>query len=158
LHPATLTLLLMLMFIGGSPGGTAGGIKTTTAALLLLAVVMAIRGRRAMVIFGRTIPDHTVYKAAAITTVGALFVVVALLLLQLTQRAPTGHLVVEAVSALTTVGLSLGATAMLDIVGRTIAALCMFVGRVGPVTLFMLLGEPWSDAAWRYPVAEVQVG
>src|SRR5690606_16668921 len=97
LHPATITVMLVIMFIGGSPGGTAGGIKTTTAALLLLAVVTAIRGRRTMAIFGRSIPDHTVYKAAAITTVGTLAVLSAVVLLQLTQRIPTTYVVAEAV-------------------------------------------------------------
>ncbi len=158
IHPATITFMWVMMFIGGSPGGTAGGIKTTTTAVLLLAVLTAIRGRRSIVAYGRTIPHETVYKAAAITTVGFLSVIFAAFAMQLTQPIPDRIALFEVVSALGTVGLSLGATPLLDDVGRVLVMACMFMGRVGPITLFMLIGERRASDPWKHPVEEIDVG
>ncbi|MBC7172272.1 MAG: potassium transporter TrkH [Polyangiaceae bacterium] len=158
IHPATFTMTCALMFVGGSPGSTAGGIKTTTLGVLVLAVVTAIRGRRSVVAFGRTIPHETVYRAAAITMMGLLSLGVAFMALQLTQRIPDRLSLFEVVSALGTVGLTLGATPLLDDVGRVIIGMCMFMGRVGPLTFFMLIGERRTDDAWKHPVEEIDVG
>lgn len=137
--PATWTICILCMFVGGSPGSTAGGAKTTTLAVLLLAVLAAIRGREQVVAFHRRLPHRVVYQATAVATVGVLFAITALTALQLTQSIPTDLILFEVVSALATVGLSMGATAQLDAVGKVIIIACMFAGRVGPLTLFMVL-------------------
>jgi trk system potassium uptake protein TrkH len=158
LRPATITLMMIWMFIGGSPGGTAGGIKTTTAAVLVLAVATAIRGQWLALAFGRSIPHRTVYKAAAITTVGVVSVFAALGAVQLTQAIEALPATFEVISALGTVGLSLGATDQLDGVGKAIIAACMFVGRVGPLTLFIFLSQRSMAIPWRRPEEEIEVG
>ena len=120
--------MIPLMIVGGSPGSTAGGIKTTTAAVLLLAVISTLRGRS--VVFA----------------------------LHVTQTIPTTDLVFEVISALSTVGLSVGATASLDGVGKVIIMFCMFAGRVGPLTLMVVLGDRFQQELWRYPEESVMVG
>ena len=81
----------------------------------------------------------------------------ALAALQLTQDIPTDRALFEVVSALATVGLSMGATAELDAVGKLIIIVCMFAGRIGPLTLFIwLLGRERTFE--RYPLESVQVG
>lgn len=156
--PATQQIMMALMFIGGSPGGTAGGIKTTTLALLLLAVLAALRGQADVRVLGKRVIPSSVYRAAAVATVGVLSVVAVLLALLLTQPLAPAVALFETVSALGTVGLSIGGTALLDGIGKTIVAAAMFVGRVGPLTLFLLLGERRERSAWRFPDAEVDVG
>lgn len=156
--PATQQIMLALMFIGGSPGGTAGGIKTTTFALLLLAVASALRGQAEVTVFEKRIVPASVYRAAAVATVGVLSVMGVVLALMLTQPLPPQVAMFEAVSALGTVGLSTGGTALLDGIGKVIIAGSMFVGRVGPLTLFLLLGERHARSLWRFPDAEVDVG
>jgi trk system potassium uptake protein TrkH len=158
LHPATLSLMTVWMFIGGSPGGTAGGIKTTTAVLLVLALVAAVCGRWQVTAFGRRIPHRSVYKAIAIVVVAAGAVFFAFLALQLTQSMPTETAFFEAVSAFGTVGLSLGGTAALDGIGKIIVMLCMFTGRVGPLTLFMFLSTRSVQDPWQRPEEEIEVG
>jgi trk system potassium uptake protein TrkH len=157
-HPATLSLMIVWMFVGGSPGGTAGGIKTTTLAILVLAVVAAVRGRWAVTSFGRRLSHKTVYKAAAITTVGAVTVWLSLMAMQLTQVIPVDMALFEVVSALGTVGLSIGGTALLDEVGKVLIMLCMFSGRVGPLTLFMFLSHRIEQSVWERPEEEIEVG
>lgn len=157
-HVVTYLVMLGMMFVGGSPGGTAGGVRTTTVAILVLAVVAAVRGRDHVRVFGHRIPHPTVYRAAAIATVMLAAVFVATAALLLTQSVPPRDLLFEVVSALATVGLSTGATAELDGVGRGVIMACMFLGRVGILTLLMFLGgrhpprEPWS-----YPEGRVDV-
>jgi trk system potassium uptake protein TrkH len=158
LRPATLWLTLVLMFIGGSPGSTAGGIKTTTVALLFIAVRGAMRGRWEAVAFGRRFGDASVYKAAALTTIAAGTVVVAMVAILVTQPIPFEMALFEVVSALGTVGLSTGGTGMLDDVGKIVIIVCMFVGRVGPLTLFLFLRERSRSAPWRVPESELDVG
>jgi trk system potassium uptake protein TrkH len=157
-HPATQVFMIALMFIGGSPGGTAGGIKTTTAALLMLAVMASLRGRLDVTVLRRRVVHTSIYRAAAVATVGVLSAVAVVLALMLTQRLPPEMATFEAVSALATVGLSTGGTALLDGVGKVIIMLAMFVGRVGPLTLFLLLGEHREHRHWQFPDAEVDVG
>ena len=62
------------------------------------------------------------------------------------------------VSALGTVGLSLNGTSHLDEVGKVVIMVCMFMGRVGPLTLFLFLAEQRAGATWVYPDEEIDVG
>jgi len=155
---ATQTLMITLMFIGGSPGGTAGGAKTTTAAILVLAVVAALRRRPDAVAFSRRVEHVSVYRAAAVFTLGVLSAIAALVALQLTQAMPLEMVVFETFSALGTVGLSIGGTERLDAVGKVIVMACMFAGRVGPLTLFLFLAERPPSATLRHPPEELDVG
>ena len=157
-HPPVLTLMMLWMFIGGSPGGTAGGIKTTTAAVLALAVAAAVRGRSEVVAFQRRISTETVYKAAAVATLGLATAMAALVAVQLTQDLPGVMAPFEVVSALGTVGLSIGGTARLDAVGKIIILLTMFMGRVGPLTLFLFLSDRFSKSVWEFPEERIDVG
>ena len=65
--------------------------------------------------------------------------------------------VFEAVSAFGTVGLSLGVTAKLDTAGRLVIIVLMFLGRVGPLTLALLLGRGRPRRV-EYPEARIMVG
>jgi trk system potassium uptake protein TrkH len=47
---------------------------------------------------------------------------------------------------------------MLDDVGKIVIIVCMFVGRVGPLTLFLFLRERSRSAPWRVPESELDVG
>ena len=158
LRPATITLCMLWMFIGGSPGGTAGGIKTTTFAVLVLAVFATVQGKRSVDVFGRTIPHTTVFRATAIATIGSLSLVGFLLSIQLTQVTGIVAGVFEVVSALGTVGLSMGATATLDTVGKIIIMAAMFAGRVGSLTLLVFLLAQHAQTRWRLPEETVDVG
>jgi trk system potassium uptake protein TrkH len=158
LRPATLTFFMILMFIGGSPGGTAGGIKTTTFFVLAMAIAGIMRGRTEIQVFGRRIPHSTLYRAAAIATLGVLSVAGAVLAIQVTQKIPADEAVFEVVSAVGTVGLTTGGTALLDGVGKVIIMLCMFLGRIGPLTAFLFLADREAAPPWKAPEEELELG
>jgi trk system potassium uptake protein TrkH len=157
-RPATQTIMMVLMLIGGSPGGTAGGIKTTTVGVIVLMVITTLLGRRRARAYGRTVGSSTVFKAGAVITVGVTAILVALITMQLTQAMPTEVAVFEVVSALGTVGLTIGGTPLLDPIGKIIIMLCMFAGRVGPLTLFLFLTEQQHESAMIFPEERVDVG
>lgn len=157
LRPATILVMLVWMFIGASPGGTGGGIKTTTASVLLSVLPAIARGRQNVVLFGRALPLEIVYRSAAITVVSAGTVFVATLLLLATQRMPFDVLLFEVVSALGTVGLSLNVTPHLDTFGKALIAVVMYLGRIGPLTLALLLSRQEASRV-AYPEARVMVG
>ena len=150
---------MILMFIGGSPGGTAGGIKTTTIAIITMTFWMRARNRQKLVYQNRLIPHDTVYQAITIFVSGLLVWVALLMMLDVTQNIPMRLLAFETTSALGTVGLTLGATPMLDEIGKVIIILAMFAGRIGPLTLFMLISEPSNpEVSLEYPKADIHVG
>jgi trk system potassium uptake protein len=154
--PATWTVMLAVMFIGGSPGSTAGGVKTTTVAVIALAVGAILRGRERIEVGTRAVPPATVLRATAVMTAGMLSCCAAAIALQLTQQIPLDQLTFEVVSALGTVGLSMGATSQLDEVGKVIIILAMFAGRIGPLTFFMFLASR-STASSRIRRSEEQI-
>ncbi len=124
----------VLMFIGGSPVGTAGGIKTVTAFLFFMNAFSYIRGRKEDVIFNKKVTAEMMKKASAIVLVSAL-TLFAVILLLLTRGLGLTDASYEAVSALGTVGLSRNITPSLDMWGRVIIIVSMYLGRIGPISM-----------------------
>jgi trk system potassium uptake protein TrkH len=86
-----------------------------------------------------------------------IFWFIIVLMLETTQPIPARDLIFEATSALGTVGLSTGATLLLDEIGKIVIMIAMFVGRIGPMTLFMLLSSDYATTASRYPDAKISL-
>lgn len=154
---STWVMMMVWMFIGGSPGGTAGGIKTTTIAILLLTLWTNIRRENDVVYRFRKIPPSTVYRAITVFISGMAVLLGTALILMATQEI-TGKLILfETASALGTVGLSIGATPQLDELGKVIVIMTMFIGRVGPMTLFMFLSDSRPPVERDYPDAKISI-
>ena len=153
-HP-TFLIMILFMFIGGSPGGTAGGIKTTTLGVLALTFQANITGKNEIIMQNRRVRGSTVFRAVTILVSGMIMWFVTVLMLETTQQIPARDLIFEATSALGTVGLSTGATGFLDEIGKVIIVIAMFAGRIGPMTLFMLLKEEYPSSASSCPNAKI---
>ncbi len=157
IHPSTLLWMLVFMFVGASPGGTGGGVKTTTTMMLLGSIPAMLHGRPQAIFFKRRIPVDAVFRAAAIVTIATLAISVGLGLLLLTENQPFEVLLFETISAVATVGLSLGATPALTALGKTIVVALMFIGRIGPLSLALILARRRPSQV-RYPQARILVG
>jgi trk system potassium uptake protein TrkH len=157
LSQATVFVMILLMFVGAGANSTGGGIKVTTAMVLGAAVLSTIRGRDEVETMGRAIPRNTVYKSTVIITLSLLLMSAGILVLLATQEARFDWIVFEVFSAFATVGLSLGLTAELDAFGKVIVAALMFAGRIGPLSLALLL-ESRGRHAYRLPEASILVG
>jgi trk system potassium uptake protein TrkH len=157
LGPATMLLLMVLMFVGASPGGTGGGIKTTTLVVLLSAIPTMAHGRPEVTVAGRQITAETIFRSSAILVMASLVVVIGSLLLLSTQNISFDAVLFETVSAFGTVGLSRGATALIDGFGKAVIIMIMLVGRVGPLTLALLLVRRGTGRI-GYPQTGIMVG
>ncbi|MBE6770427.1 MAG: potassium transporter KtrB [Ruminococcaceae bacterium] len=128
-------ITLLLMFIGGSPVGTAGGIKTITFAVLLLSAWSTLKNRNSVSVFSRTLPSGATGKALAVTATCLATVFVSTLALSAVTSASFTDVIFETVSAAATVGLSRNLTSSLNLWGKLIIVLTMYLGRVGPISL-----------------------
>ena len=157
LERSTILMMIVWMFIGASPGSTGGGIKTTTLAVMLAAIPALIRDQTRALLLRRTIPHDIVYRAATIMTVATMVAVLVIFLLLATHDLPFEKVAFEAVSALATVGLSIGATGELNATGKWVIIMTMFIGRVGPISLALALGSP-RQSQISFPEAKIMVG
>ncbi len=129
---ASLLILFFLMAIGASPSGTGGGLKTTTFAAMLGLLRSTLRQRERVVFFGRRIPPSRLQAAGASSFFFVVLLTSALFLLSLTETGATFEMMVfECISALGTVGLSMGLTADLSSLGKLVIMVLMTAGRVG---------------------------
>jgi trk system potassium uptake protein TrkH len=160
LHPHSLYMLIILMFIGASPGSTGGGVKTTTFAVLLQSVTATLKGKFDVEMFERRIPSATVVKSIAIFII-SLIVVSGGVLIMMRLEPDKSFLAIffEVTSAFGTVGLSLGITPFLTVLGKITISIMMFVGRVGPLTLVLAVGSrAVSPNNVEYPEGKVLIG
>ena len=160
MNGVTIGVVIFLMFIGASPSSTGGGVKTTTFFVFIASIITAITNRPFIIVKGRKIKDDAVNKSIAIFTLAiAISVFGALLIFYIDGHKAMMPVIFETVSAISTVGLSLGITAGLSVWSKIIVIALMFIGRVGYLTLFMSIGSVDS----RYglidlPTAEVNIG
>ena len=128
---------LFLMFIGGSPVGTAGGVKTITITVLIFSALAAIKNKDELSLFSRRIPRHSVSKAVAVITVSFMIMFISTILLSAVTDASTIDIAYETVSATATVGLTRDLTPKLNLWGKIIIIVTMYLGRVGPISLLI---------------------
>ncbi|PIP91554.1 MAG: hypothetical protein COW79_01760 [Bdellovibrionales bacterium CG22_combo_CG10-13_8_21_14_all_38_13] len=160
LHSYTLYMMCLYMFIGGSPGSTAGGIKTTTLAILIQSIVATIKNERSVHLFDRQISPAVVVRTIAITFISLILVsVFILVMMRLESKQSFLSVMFEVVSASGTVGLSLGITTLLSSVGKLTITLVMFIGRIGPLTLLLAIGQRENKAGkFDYPEGRIMIG
>lgn len=129
----------ILMFIGGGSAGTAGGIKVTTFGLLAFVIWSELRGEKHVHVGRRRIPETNQRQALAIALIGVGMVTVSTFVTTSMTELPFDRVLFEVISAVATCGLSTGTTADLPDVAQLLMTVLMFVGRVGPLTLFSAL-------------------
>lgn len=157
LTDSSLLLTILLMFIGGGTASTASGIKVTTFIVLILATLAFFRNDEEPFIFHRTIRKEVIMRSFAIAVISILTIGFIFFLLTITEKIPFLPLLFEVFSAFGTVGLSMGVTAELSDVGKLLICLAMFIGRIGPLTLFFLLAKP-KIRHYRYAYDQVYTG
>lgn len=162
LHPLTRLIYEVLMGIGGAPGAATGGIKVTTLAVLVYTLTAMCRGERETIMNERAIPYDIVRESIIIVMAVLVFIVLvtgALFWTEHTNTISLDALFFEAVSAITTTGLSMGdTTRSLTPAGRVVIMIAMFIGRLGALSVVMMIGDRESTKHVRYPNEEIVVG
>jgi trk system potassium uptake protein TrkH len=165
LEPATLFIIIILMFIGASPGSTGGGIKTTTLAVFIAIIRSRMAGRQSIGVFRFNIPDGKVGNALSVLAMAVITVSTGLILIlvfhmDIAHRTADYFLsaLFEMVSAFATVGLSMGATTMLNPAGKIVVILLMFLGRVGLLTMAYVVTSRLRPITYRYADGRIMIG
>ena len=158
LKAVTLYMVLIFMWIGGAPQSTAGGIKVTTFALMIRNAVQLVRGSDRVEFYGREISALSVTRAFATVVFSLLTILAAqIILVKTNPDIEPLKLFFEAVSAIGTVGLSMGVTEELLPAGKIVITVLMFAGRAGVVTLLSAFIRSHTQNRYRYPGADILI-
>ncbi len=164
---ATLFVSMLLMMIGASPCSTGGGFKVSTMMVLCLTARSKLRGDRQTHFSSRSISEEIIDRSIAAVLLFALIGVIGLTVLLSIEQSQASHLdtkgsfletFFEVVSALGTVGLSTGITATLSVQSKLMLILMMFVGRLGPISIFVAVSSTQRNAPIEFPAEDVLIG
>lgn len=151
-------ILICLMMIGGSAGSTAGGIKTTTFAVLMLSIITTFRHRKSVEAFGRRMEDGIARTASCVFMLYLLLSCGGAVLISRIEGIAFLDALFETVSAIATVGLSVGLTPTLGIMSCLILCFLMIFGRVGSMTMLLAFSSNKNIKISSLPLEKVQIG
>ena len=158
LRNSTIFMCCILMFIGASPGSTGGGIKTTTFGVILFYVIGIVKKKENVEIFNRRLDWEIMNRALAILVLAITYVSIVIMLMLIAENFSPEEIVFEVISAFGTVGLTLGITPDLSRFSKLLLIFTMFVGRLGPMTFALAIGETKKKALSKYPKENILVG
>lgn len=187
LSNATLFLSIALMTIGAGACSTAGGIKVSTFMMLMIHAQRRFRGQQVVNVFRRTIPQDAIDRAMASVMLFLASGGIALTILLIVEQSNLHgrnisndvpvvmvdgqeiaiyperqelflRALFEVSSALGTVGLSVNFTSTLSPVGRIVIIILMFLGRLGPLSVFAAVSRTSKEAKIHYAHEEPLVG
>ncbi|OZA14480.1 MAG: hypothetical protein B7Y02_04505 [Rhodobacterales bacterium 17-64-5] len=153
---AAVLVLALLMLVGASPAGTGGGLKTTTFAVVVAQMLSVLPRNPQTRLFGFEIsPERQSLALASLGYYLALLFLFATCLLVTEAGARFDVVLFEAISAMSTVGLSMGITGSLSDPGKMIVVLLMYAGRVGILTFALAIAARRGDQDSPAPKADI---
>ena len=158
--PASQLLGILLMFIGGASGSTAGGVKVATFGILVYTVWCISVGKKHTKVFGRSISDNSFARATAVICVQLAVALIGVLIINASSRLPMMDIIYEAVSAISTVGVTTGITPELSAISKIAVMILMYFGRIGvlTVTYAVMSNQSAVESSVRYPDANMPIG
>lgn len=151
-------IMIGLMLVGGSTGSTAGGIKTTTFWILCISIFATFRRKKNIEMFGRRMDEGITRTAACVFMTYLLLTSGVAVIISAVEGLPMITALFESVSAMATVGLSLGVTPSLGMLSKLLLAFLMLCGRVGSITMLLAFSSDKRVTNSRLPLENVQVG
>ena len=139
-------LLYFFMLFGASPSGTGGGLKSTTFSALFGLVKSTLTKRSEISFWNRKVPLNRLQSATSAFVFCIFVLSVAVFFLSMSEHAKFDAIFFEAISALGTVGLSMGLTGNLTAFGKVIIIVLMMIGRIGVLTFGLAVSTVDSSA------------
>ncbi|HIO72432.1 MAG TPA: hypothetical protein EYN38_04930, partial [Flavobacteriales bacterium] len=137
----------------------------STFALLYASVISTITGKKQAELFNHSIANTLIGKALAVLMFFIVVNILAVALLSITEADILAQenrtmmdLIFEGVSAIGTVGLSMGITSELSNAGRIIILLSMFIGRVGALLIAFSFGKKTVSSGYKLPDGHAMMG
>ena len=158
----------ILMFIGGSPLGTASGIKTTTLFIIILTIFNYLRGESVHA-FKRYYSKDLIAKSMLVFISSLFIVLIGYLVLAAFESNNVNQegifsgerCLFETISAFSTTGFTTLMTVQLSAGGKLTCVVLMFLGRLGPITLFSIFSKNMhikEDKHVKYVEEDVLIG
>ncbi len=143
--PITMVTIL-LMYIGASPSGTSGGLKITTFVATIAYLRSKLKNSVDVMFLNRHIPDERVSVAVSTFIFYFMLSFLGILLLTFTEAISLEQISFEVLSALGTVGLSMGITSDLTMMGKIVIIVLMFIGRLGVLTFGLAISRTYIES------------
>lgn len=159
LSPFSKLLTMILMFIGGASGSTAGGLKITTFVIVIINMISLAKKRKEVTIFKRSIPISLIKMASALFIAYITLILFAsMIITTIEPNMPLESVLFECISAIATVGLSLGLSSTALVGTKIVLIALMFSGRIGAFALFDLILTKDFKEHIKKPEGKVLVG
>lgn len=158
MSPSSVLLSDVLMMIGGSPGSTAGGIKTTTIAVIFISMYSMSRGNSDSTVFRKRLGKDLVKQAAVIIVVYLTYMILGAMLICHIEGIDLAVSQFEVISAICTVGVTMGITPTLGTLSHIILIILMYSGRIGGFSLMLVFGQRRKEPPLKRPKEKVLIG
>ena len=157
---ASRILTMLLMFIGGSPNSTAGGIKTTTLIILILFMFKKQNNNGDIVLNNKKVSSKILFKALKILIYVIFAILISVLAIRIAEPEiiSTEAILFECISAISTVGLTMGITTTLSTFSQLILIVLMYAGRVGLTTIILAISSKSEPNNIEYNNTDIIVG
>ncbi len=157
----SIFLTILFMFIGASSASTGGGIKVTTLVVMLAVIYRSIRNEQPRIL-NRGISTDSIRRAFFIFGSAVFISGISTFILLNTETIPEGfgieYIMIEVFSCLGTVGLTLGLTPNLTVIGKMTLILLMLIGRVGVITFLWSFARKHHESRIHYVDMNILVG
>lgn len=150
-------IMMLIMFVGGSPGSTAGGVKTTTVTVIIAYLIANLKKTEPHM-FGKKFEEDSVRKSTTVFATNLILILVATLVITLSSDFPLSDVAYETVSAMSTVGVTVGITDKFNLPCRYVVASLMYLGRVGSLTFAVSFFEKKRKSAVGYLPESISIG
>ena len=117
-----------------------------------------VRGQADITCFHRRVSAKTVRKAVAIVLISFMASIIALTAMFLLERGNPADIIFEVYSALGTAGLTRDYTPLMGMSGKVIITVCMFLGRIGPISMVIAFTMRDKQSAVHLPEESITVG
>lgn len=158
MSPSSVLLSDILMMIGGSPGSTAGGIKTTTIAVIFISMYSMSRGNSDSTVFRKRLGKDLVKQAAVIIVVYLTYMILGTMFICHIEGIDLAVSQFEVISAICTVGVTMGITPTLGTLSHIILIILMYSGRIGGFSLMLVFGQRTKEPPLKRPKEKVLIG
>ncbi len=152
----SILFIILLMIIGGGTQSTAGGVKVNVFAVILLNLRAILIGEDKVTTYNRELSADSVHRSNSTLVLYIMFICVSFFLLTIFEPDKSLlALLFESVSALSTVGLSMGITPLLGDDSKVVIIFLMFIGRVGVLTMMTSIVGQHRVTKYKYPSGNI---
>ena len=126
--------------------------------MLVLSAVTSARRSSSITVFKKRLEDKTARQASAVVVIYVLAIAAAIMTICAIEPFSLTSVAFEVVSAMGTVGVTMGITPLLSDVSKYIIVLLMYAGRIGGLTLMLTLAEKRRQVQMKRPAEQVLIG